>query len=201
MSKITVFTITIVSIVLTAATVFALDQSDFAINEDSSEFKAANKVSRLHSSKQMQKAIEDQIRRLQSKYKGKLEGGYPGETCENHSPRILVFVSESMPDDLLISFANESFLLQDHNVAEVMFVLRGKPKMGTKHFGGLLNPEGNPMVISIDPFLYEKLEIEKVPIVIFDRQYAVKFPESIKSAVHILGESGHDYMELVDALK
>lgn len=179
------------------------------LDKDSPAYKAAERTANMHHSKKIQEAIVNQQSYLKGKYKGKVEGGAfsvgsdvgEDEMTVDHLPRILLFVSESMPGELLHELVQESFALMESGVAEIKFVLRGEPTIGATSFGNFLNPDDRGMIISVDPFLYRKLNIEKVPIVIFDRRYVVKFPKNILEATEVLIEKGYDYSNLSSAIK
>ena len=124
------------------------------------------------------------------KVKKLLNGGRNGgneteQMCVIKKPFILIFISSSMPKYLLKEFAEESFKLSKE-IATVNFILRGVPEMGLEKFREIINPENKHMTIRIDPFLFNRLEIETVPVVIVDRKYAIEAPESLASAIHLI---------------
>ena len=112
--------------------------------------------------------------------------------CFNKKPYIYVFISSSMPKYLLKEFAEESFKLDENGLATVDFVLRGVPDMGLDKFRELINPANKNMVIRIDPFLYNRLSIIQVPVVVVDRAYAIDSPSSIISAINLIDSNIYD---------
>jgi hypothetical protein len=112
--------------------------------------------------------------------------------CFNKNPYIYVFISSSMPRYLLKEFAEESFKLDENGLATVDFVLRGVPDMGLEKFRELINPSNKNMVIRIDPFLYNRLSIIQVPVVVVDRAYAIDSPSSILSAINLIESDAYD---------
>lgn len=203
-----VFSISSILLLFLVSMCWANTNPLYDVDENSPMYKAAQRAANLHYSKKIQEKIAQQEERLRAKYKGKLEGGAFSvgsseneDMCSDRPPRILVFISESMPIELQRRLAEESFALMESDTAEIKFILRGEPQIGVKPFGRSLNPDGRGMIVSVDPFLYKKLEIERVPIVIFDRKLVVKFPESLLEATEILTEEGYDYSELSLAIK
>jgi len=122
----------------------------------------------------------------------------PAENVEMSKPLILIFISSSMPTEILTRLTAEGAKLTEEDAADVVFLLRGIPAEGLKMFGHRLNPENYGISLRIDPFLYQKLEIDKVPIVVVDRVYAILHPASLKSAINEIKEAG--YGELAQIL-
>ena len=153
----------------------------------------AARVAGLQNSSQMQDAIKHQAERI--KQKELVQKADKVETLEEVTlpkPLVLIFISSSMPSNLLTKLTDEASKLTEGDAAKVIFLIRGTPKEGLKVFGHRINPNNHGMVLRVDPFLFNKLDIDKVPIVIVDRMYAILHPSSLKSAVNEIVEAGYE---------
>lgn len=152
----------------------------------------AERLFKLHNSPKMQDAIKTQAKRIEQKGSLKKKEDVDTEDQTLPKPLILIFISSSMPEDLLTGLTAEASKLSDNDAAKVIFLVKGTPEEGLKVFGRRINPENHGIVLRVDPFLFNKLEIDKVPIVIVDRMYAILYPSSLKSAINEIVEAGYE---------
>jgi type-F conjugative transfer system pilin assembly protein TrbC len=81
--------------------------------------------------------------------------------------KIYVFISFSMPDNMIKDYVSEAGDLKEKNNIDIIFVLRGFYKNSfkeTSHKIGQLSGNKNIGVI-IDPNLYKKYGVEQVPTI------------------------------------
>ena len=104
-----------------------------------------------------------------------------------------------MPKYLLKEFAKESFQLTERSLANVDFIIKGIPEKGLNAFRDQINLENRDMFIRVDPFLFNRLNITQVPVVIIDRKYAVGSPSSLSSAMRII--DSNEYERLIHAME
>ena len=160
-----------------------------SLDQNSEAYRAANRLTQYMSLDQNSEAF-DVARKLTQA--GKTETVEKDEICAVKKPYILVFVSSSMPRYLLKEFAKESFQLTEKALANVDFIIRGVPEMGLNAFRDQINPENKDMFIRVDPFLFNRLKITQVPVVIIDRKYAIDSPTSISSAMRIIDSNEYE---------
>lgn len=173
-------------------------QSVFAASTPAEE--AAEKIANLQKSSAMQDAIRKQTERIQQKGLVKEQKNDPEPKSEHTpvsaakiaKPNILIFISSSVPEETLIKLVEEGAKLIDQNAAQVLYVIRGEPEIGLKPFGRRINPENRGITLRVDPFLFSKLEIDSVPLVIVDRTYAILHPASLHSAIKAIEEAGYE---------
>ncbi|NTU73855.1 hypothetical protein HGB07_06875 [Candidatus Roizmanbacteria bacterium] len=167
-----------------------------SLDKNSNAYKAANRLSQYMSLDENSEASNVAKRLTQA---GKLETAENDEICAVKKPYVLVFVSSSMPRYLLNEFAKESFQLTKKALANVDFIIRGIPEIGLNAFRDQINPENKDMFIRVDPFLFNRLNIEEVPVVIIDRKYTVDSPKSISSAMRII--DSREYERLIHEME
>lgn len=177
----------LVSYIMFTSSLFAAET--MPVDENSVAYKTANRLSQHMSLDENSDASNAAKRLIQA---GKIETDETDKVCDVKKPYILVFVSSSMPRYLLKELAEESFKIHERALANVDFVLRGVPEMGLDTFRDQINPENKDMFIRIDPFIYNRLNITQVPVVIIDRKYAVDSPTSISSAIKIIDSDEYE---------
>ena len=166
-----------------------------SLDENSEAYRAANRLSQSMSLDENSDAFNAARRLIQA---GKIETAAKEEVCAVKKPYILVFVSSSMPRYLLREIPEESFKLNEKGLANVDFIIRGVPEIGLNTFRDQINPENKDMFIRIDPFLFNRLKISQVPVVIVDRKYAIGSPSSISSAIKLI--ESDEYEGLIDEM-
>lgn len=167
-----------------------------SLDENSEAYRTANRLSQSMSLDENSDAFNAARRLIQA---GKIETATKDEMCAVKKPYILVFVSSSMPRYLLKEIAEESFKLNEKGLANVDFIIRGVPEIGLDTFRDQINPENKDMFIRIDPFLFNRLKISQVPVVIVDRKYAIGSPSSISSAIKLI--ESDEYEWLIDEME
>ncbi|KJS02729.1 MAG: hypothetical protein VR65_04655 [Desulfobulbaceae bacterium BRH_c16a] len=167
-----------------------------SLDENSEAYRAANRLSQNMSLDEDSNAFNAARRLIQT---GKIETATKDEMCAVKKPYILVFVSSSMPKYLLKEIAEESFKLNEKGLANVDIIIRGVPEIGLDTFRDQINPENKDMFIRIDPFLFNRLKISQVPVVIIDRKYAIGSPSSILSAIKQI--ESDEYEGLIDEME
>lgn len=167
-----------------------------SLNKNSEAYRAANRLTQYMSLNENSEAF-DVARKLTQA--GKPETIENDKICAVKKPYILVFVSSSMPKYLLKEFAKESFQLTEKALANVDFIIKGIPEKGLNAFRDQINPENKDMFIRVDPFLFNRLNITQVPVVIIDRKYAVGSPSSISSAMRII--DSNEYEGLINEME
>ena len=160
-----------------------------SLDKNSDAYRAANRLSQYMSLDENSKAFDVAKKLTQA---GKPETVEKDEICAVKKPYILIFVSSSMPKYLLKEFAKESFQLTEKSLANVDFIIKGIPETGLNAFRDQINPENKDMFIRVDPFLFNRLNITQVPVVIIDRKYAVGSPTSISSAIRIIDSDEYE---------
>jgi len=167
-----------------------------SLDPNTDAYRAANRLSKYMNLNENSEAFRVAKRLTQA---GKPETTENDEICAVKKPYILVFVSSSMPRYLLKEFAKESFQLTEKELANVDFIIKGIPEMGLNAFRDQINPEDKDMFIRVDPFLFNRLNITQVPVVIIDRKYAVGSPSSISSAMKII--DSNEYERLIHEME
>lgn len=167
-----------------------------SLDQNSEAYRTANRLTQYMSLDQNSEAFDVAKKLTQA---GKPEIAEKDEICAVKKPYILVFVSSSMPRYLLKEFAKESFQLTEKELANVDFIIRGIPEMGLNAFRDKINPENKDMFIRVDPFLFSRLNITQVPVVIIDKKYAVGSPTSILSAMRII--DSNEYERLMNEME
>lgn len=167
-----------------------------SLDTNSDAYRAANRLSNYMNLNENSEAFSVAKRLTQA---GKPETTENDEICAVKKPYILVFVSSSMPRYLLKEFAKESFQLTEKALANVDFIIRGIPEIGLDAFRDQINPENRDMFIRVDPFLFNRLNITQVPVVIIDRKYAIDSPTSISSAMRII--DSNEYKRLIHEME
>lgn len=83
---------------------------------------------------------------------------------------IFVFISFSMPDNLIKSYIAEARSLKEKNNIDIIFVLRGFHGNSYKETIGKTSQlsDNKPVSIIVDPTLFEKYNITQVPTVVKD---------------------------------
>jgi conjugal transfer pilus assembly protein TrbC len=95
--------------------------------------------------------------------KGKCRNCLQGEILEVHDPKIMVFMSFSVPENIWLSFSKEM------EKKGGIFVIRGLPENSFKSFAGMLlklKEKGMNSAIQINPKLFREYEIVQVPTVV-----------------------------------
>lgn len=167
-----------------------------SLDKNSDAYKVARRLTKHMSLDENSEAFSVAKRLTQA---GKPETAENDKICAVKKPYILVFVSSSMPRYLLEEFAKESFQLTEKSLANVDFIIRGIPEIGLNAFRDRINPENKDMFIRVDPFLFNRLNITQVPVIIIDRKYAIGSPSSISSAMRLI--DSNEYERLIHEME